>query len=105
MIDDDVILGDVRIKMTRSTVAIGKVSAILTSNKRSTMNIISEKIDKLIENSVMSMTVSSVKMKTHKYDDGSTNYIELTSNSNKDDFGNIPLVAGYLAGLQYDDLV
>ena len=105
MIDDDVILGDVRIKMTRSTVAIGKVSAILTSNKRSTMNIISKKIDKLIENGIMSMTVSSVKIKTYLYDDGSVNYIELTSNSNKDDFGNIPLVAGYLAGLQYDDLV
>lgn len=104
MIDDDVILGDVRIKMTRSTVAIGRVTAILTSNKRAIMNIISEKIDKLIENSVMSMTVSSVKMKTHKYDDGSTNYIELTSNSS-DNFGNIPLVAGYIAGLQYDDLV
>ena len=104
MIDDDVILGDVRIKMTRSTVAIGKVSAILTSNKRSTMNIISKKIDKLIENGIMSMTVSSVKIKTYLYDDGSVNYIELTSNSS-DNFGNIPLVAGYLAGLQYDDLV
>lgn len=104
MIDDDVILGDVRIKMTRSTVAIGRVSAILTSNKRSTMDIINRKVDKLVESTSMSMTVSSVKIKTYLYDDGSVNYIELTSNSS-DNFGNIPLVAGYLAGLQYDDLV
>lgn len=104
MIDEDIMLGDVRIKMTRSICVIGRVSATLTSSKRSTMDIISKKIDKLVENDVMSMTISSVKIKTYLYDDGTTNYIELTSNS-PNNFGNIPLVAGYIAGLQYDDLV
>ena len=76
----------------------------MTSNKRSIMDTINRKVDKLVESTSMSMTVSSVKIKTYLYDDGSVNYIELTSNSSND-FGNIPLVAGYLAGLQYDDLV
>lgn len=101
-ISEDVMLGDVRIKMARSTTSIGSVSSIITSNKRSLMDNISKKISKLVENDIMANTEYRVKIKTYKYDDGSTNYIELTSVSNGNDFGNIPLIAGYIAGLQYD---
>ena len=101
-IDEDVILGDIRVKMIRSTTAPGSVSAIITSSKRSLMGSIYKKMGDLIDKDMMSKTMYKVKVKPYLYDDESVNYIELISSSTTSDFGNIPLIAGYIAGLQYN---